>query len=158
MLSSLPLPFPSPAATLSVPRLAVLIDAENISARRAADVMAQASMLGRPTVCRAFGDWTGPQLRSWRRALARWRIRPQQASRFKPGRNTADFALVMDAMDLIHARCVDGMCIVSDDGDFIGLAARIQEAGLLVYGFGHRHKALREMVAACDGFLYLDEA
>ena len=49
-------------------------------------------------------------------------------------------------------------CIVSDDGDFIGLAARIQEAGLLVYGFGHRRQAQREMIAACDGFLFLDEA
>ena len=63
-------------------------------------------------------------------------IRPHQQFRCLKGKNSSDSALIMDAMELIHARCVDGFCIVSSDSDFIGLAARIQEAGLLVYGFG----------------------
>jgi uncharacterized LabA/DUF88 family protein len=70
-------------------------------------------------------------------------------------KNTADFALVMDAMDLIHARCVDGFCLVSSDSDYIGLATRIQEAGLLVYGFGVR-QTMREFVVACDEFVFVD--
>ena len=43
---------------ISRPRLAVLIDAENASAAQACLVMDKAAALGRPTVRRAYGDWT----------------------------------------------------------------------------------------------------
>ena len=36
------------------------------------------------------------------------------------------------------------------------LVARIQESGLLVYGFGVR-QAAREFVVACDKFVFLDD-
>ncbi len=61
----------------------------------------------------------------------------------------------MDAMDLLHTRSVDGFCIVSSDSDFRGLAGRIQEAGLAVYGFGQR-ATVPAFVAACDAFVFLD--
>ena len=111
--------------------------------------MDKAAALGRPTVRRAYGDWTTTQLTSCKRVVNALGIRPQQQFRYVNGKNTADFALVMDAMDLIHARCVDGFCLVSSDSDYIGLATRIQEAGLLVYGFGVR-QTMREFVVACD--------
>jgi hypothetical protein len=140
---------------ISRPRLAVLIDAENASAAQASFVMDKAAALGRPTVRRAYGDWTTPQLTPWKRVVNALGIRPHQQFRYLKGKNTADFALVMDAMDLIHARCVDGFCLVSSDSDYIGLATRIQEAGLLVYGFGVR-QTMREFVVACDEFVYVD--
>ncbi len=62
----------------------------------------------------------------------------------------------MDAMELLHARSVEGFCIVSSDSDYTGLASRIQETGLAVYGFGQRDTAAC-FVAACDEFVFLDE-
>ena len=59
-------------------------------------------------------------------------------------------------MELLHARSVEGFCIVSSDSDYTGLASRIQEAGLAVYGFGQRETAAC-FVAACDEFVFLDE-
>jgi uncharacterized LabA/DUF88 family protein len=49
----------------------------------------------------------------------------------------------------------DGFCIVSSDSDFTRLAARIREAGLIVYGFGAR-KTPEPFVAACDKFIYIE--
>jgi len=69
--------------------------------------------------------------------------------------SAAGSALVMDAMELIHMGCVDGICIVSSNSDFIDLTTRIKEAGQLVYGFGLRgtHPAF---VSACSDFVVLD--
>jgi hypothetical protein len=140
------------------PRLAVLIDAENASAAQAEAMMAKiASSFGKPTVRRAYGDWTTPQLTPWKKVLGPLGIRPHQQFHSMRGKNTSDFALVMDAMDLIHERCVDGFCIVSSDGDFIGLASRIQAAGLLVYGFGQRACTLAGFARACDEFVFLED-
>jgi len=83
-------------------------------------------------------------------------IRPCQQFRYTKGKNATDSALIMDAMELLHARSVDAFCIVSSDSDYTGLAGRIQEAGLRVYGLGQRCTAAA-FVAACDAFVYLDE-
>lgn len=140
------------------PRLAVLIDAENARAAQMEQVMARAVRYGRPTVRRAYGDWTTTQLTPWKKILQAHAIRPcQQFHHKRSSKNAADITLVMDAMELLHARCVDAFCLVSSDSDFTGLAGRIQEAGLRVYGFGQRETAA-VFVAACDVFCFLDAA
>ncbi len=111
---------------------------------------------GRPTVRWAYGDWTTTNLTPWKRIVNRLGIRPQQQFRYLRGKNTSDFALVMDAMQILHSRRVEGFCIVSSDSDYIGLAARIQEAGLMVYGFGNR-TTMSDFVVACDEFVFVDE-
>ena len=142
-------------ATPSLPRLAVLIDAENASAAQAPALMQIIGHYGKPTVRRAYGDWTTPQLTPWKKLLTSLCIRPCQQFRYVRGKTTTDAALIMDAMELLHARSVDGFCIVSSDCDFTGLAARIQESGLPVYGFGLQN-TLQAFVAACDEFVYVD--
>ena len=85
------------------PRLAVLIDAENTSASHAPTLVAHIARLGRATVRRAYGDWTRPQLAPWKALLGPLAIRPLQE--FKHGKGsmpTADSALIMDAIELIH--------------------------------------------------------
>jgi hypothetical protein len=138
------------------PHLAVLIDAENASASHAEALMARVHELGKPTVRWAYGDWTTPQLTPWKRVLSPLGIRPQQQFHHVKGKNTTDSALIMDAMELLHGGRVQGICIVSSDSDFIGLAARIQEAGVAVYGFGVKG-TVQGFVRACDEFVFLDE-
>jgi hypothetical protein len=41
-----------------------------------------------------------------------------------PGKNASYIALVIDAMDLLHTRALDGLCIVSSDSDYTRLALR----------------------------------
>ncbi len=136
--------------------LAVLIDAENTTATYAHRIMARAATLGRLTDRRAYGDWTTSILMSWKKVLCPLAIRPQQQFRYRKGKNTSDGALIMDAMSIIHARNVDGICIVSSDSDYIGLALRIRTEGLMAYGFGTQ-LTMREFVSACDEFVFLED-
>lgn len=138
------------------PRLAVLIDAENAHASQVPQLMRLVAEQGKPTVRRAYGDWTTTQLAPWKRVLHTMAIRPCQQFRYTKGKNATDAALIMDAMEILQARSVEGICIVSSDSDYTGLAGRIQEAGMAVYGFGQRSTAAA-FVAACDEFVFLDE-
>jgi uncharacterized protein (TIGR00288 family) len=119
-------------------RLAVLIDADNTSARRAADVMAEVARLGTATVKRAYGDWTTQHLNGWKAELLRHAIQPIQQFAYTIGKNSTDSALIIDAMDLLYAGNLDGFVIVSSDSDFTRLATRLRESGKSVYGIGRR--------------------
>jgi hypothetical protein len=43
-------------------RLAVLIDADNATASLATELLEEVAKYGTPTIKRAYGDWTTPQL------------------------------------------------------------------------------------------------
>lgn len=122
-----------------VPRiasLAVLIDAENMSADIADGLFAQIARRGEAPVRRIYGDFSGARLQQWTKAWTRHALAPQQHSVNGGCKNASDIALVIDAMDLLHKRQFDGFCIVSSDSDFTRLAARIREDGADVFGFG----------------------
>ena len=136
-------------------RLAVLVDADNAQASAIHEILAEASRYGTTTVKRAYGDWTTPNLKGWKDILHRLAIQPIQQFRYTTGKNATDSALIIDAMDLLHAGDLDGFCIVSSDSDFTRLATRIRESGLAVYGFGER-KTPEPFVSACDKFVFTE--
>lgn len=135
--------------------LAVLIDADNAQPAVVEGLLAEIAKYGTATVKRAYGDWTGPQLKGWKDALLKYAIQPIQQFRYTTGKNATDSALIIDAMDLLYAGRLGGFCIVSSDSDFTRLAARIREAGLVVYGFGEK-KTPAPFVSACDKFIYTE--
>ena len=137
------------------PNLAVLIDADNAQASVIAELMAEISQHGTATVKRAYGDWTKPNLASWKEVLHVHAIQPVQQFSYTTGKNATDSALIIDAMDLLHGGRADGFCLVSSDSDFTRLATRIREAGLSVYGFGEK-KTPKPFVAACNKFIYTE--
>lgn len=136
-------------------RLAVLIDADNAQAAVIEELLAEASRYGTATIKRAYGDWTTTNLTGWKAVLHRMAIQPIQQFRYTTGKNATDSALIIDAMDLLHAGGLDGVCLVSSDSDFTRLATRIREAGLVVYGFGEK-KTPEPFIAACDKFIYTE--
>lgn len=136
-------------------KLAVLIDADNAQASLITDLLREVARYGTATIKRAYGDWTTPNLNSWREILNSLAIQPIQQFRYTIGKNATDSALIIDAMDLLHSGKVDGFCLVSSDSDFTRLATRVREAGLVVYGFGEK-KTPRAFVAACDKFIYTE--
>ncbi len=136
-------------------RLAVLIDADNASAQHIERLLVEIAKYGTASVRRAYGDWTSTQLGSWKAALLEHSVQPIQQFSYTTGKNATDSALIIDAMDLLHAGNLDGFCLVSSDSDFTRLAARIREDGLTVYGFGAR-KTPKPFVAACDTFVYVE--
>jgi len=137
------------------PRLAVLIDAENASARIAEALFTEIATLGEASARRIYGDFASNQLMGWTKVLARFAIQPQQNFANTKGKNSGDIALVIDAMDLLHSGRFDGFCLVSSDADFTRLASRIREEGVDVYGFGER-KTPESFRQACTRFIYTE--
>ena len=142
-------------AESSLDRLAVLIDADNAHAGIVDALLAEIARFGVASVKRIYGDWTQPQLGSWKKVLLQQSIIPVQQFAYTKGKNATDSALIIDAMDLMYARRFDGFCLVSSDSDFTRLASRLREEGLLVYGFGER-KTPEPFVSACDKFIYTE--
>ncbi|TXL64823.1 NYN domain-containing protein [Zeimonas arvi] len=136
-------------------RLAVLIDADNAHAAVVDGLLAEIARYGVASVKRIYGDWTQPQLGSWKKVLLEHSIVPVQQFAYTKGKNATDSALIIDAMDLMYTRRFDGFCLVSSDSDFTRLASRLREEGLLVYGFGER-KTPSPFVSACDRFVYTE--
>ncbi len=136
-------------------RLAVLIDADNASARIVDGLFEEIARLGEASVRRIYGDLSMANLKPWVDVLHRHAILPQQNFSATRGKNASDIALVIDAMDLLHAGRLDGICLVSSDSDFTRLAARIREQGLDVYGFGEQ-KTPESFRMACKRFIYTE--
>ena len=137
------------------PRLAVLIDADNASARIADGLFAEIAKIGEASVRRIYGDFSGTRLKSWASVLAQHAIMPHQNFANTVGKNASDIALVIDAMDLLHSGRFDAFCLVSSDSDFTRLAARIREQGVDVYGFGEQ-KTPESFRQACKRFIYTE--
>lgn len=136
-------------------KLAVLIDADNAQAAVSQQLLAEIAKYGTASVKRAYGDWTTPNLGPWKEWLHKLAIQPMQQFRYTNGKNATDSAMIIDAMDLLHAGDLDGFCLVSSDSDFTRLATRLRESGVDVYGFGN-HTTPEAFVNACDKFVFVE--
>jgi hypothetical protein len=110
-------------------RIAVLIDADNVSDKYLKFILDEISNHGTPTYKRIYGDWTKPQMASWKNVLLNYSISPIQQYSYTTGKNATDSALIIDAMDILYSESVEGFCIVSSDSDFTKPASRIPESG-----------------------------
>jgi uncharacterized LabA/DUF88 family protein len=137
------------------PRLAVLIDADNASAKIVDGLFEEIAKIGEASVRRIYGDFSDPRSKSWAEKLSRYAIIPQQQFAYTTGKNASDITLVIDAMDLLHSGRFDGFCLVSSDSDFTRLAARIREQGVDVFGFGEQ-KTPESFRQACRKFVYTE--
>ncbi|MDL2236590.1 NYN domain-containing protein [Christensenellaceae bacterium OttesenSCG-928-K19] len=136
-------------------RIAVLIDADNVSGKYIQPILNEVSNYGTPTYKRIYGDWTKPQLASWKKNLLNYSITPIQQYSYTVGKNSTDAALIIDAMDILYSGNVDGFCIVSSDSDFTRLASRLREAGMYVIGMGEQ-KTPAPFRVAVEKFIYLE--
>ena len=136
-------------------RLAVLIDADNASRTAMKDVMAEVAVYGTPTIKRIYGDWTSPNMSTWKSILLETAITPIQQYSYTTGKNATDSAMIIDAMDILYTGQVDGFVLVSSDSDFTRLAIRLREAGKKVYGMGEK-KTPKPFIVACDKFVYIE--
>ncbi|MBB3354405.1 NYN domain-containing protein [Rhizobium lentis] len=137
------------------PRLAVLIDADNASAKIVDGLFEEIAKIGEASVRRIYGDFANARSKAWIDVLARHAIIPQQQFAYTTGKNASDITLVIDAMDLLHSGRFDGFCLVSSDSDFTRLASRIREQGIDVFGFGEQ-KTPESFRQACRRFIYTE--
>ncbi len=150
---------------MNTSNLAIFCDYENIAigARDAKYELSVGEILerlldkGKVIVKKAYADWG-------RYASAR---RPLHENGFElveiphvsySGKNSADIRLVVDALDLCHAKeHIDAFAIISGDSDFSPLVAKLRENGRQVIGIGVKNSTSDLLVESCDEFIYYDD-
>lgn len=136
-------------------KIALLIDADNVSHAKIGEMLAELSKYGTANIRRAYGNWASDALKGWKDKLHDFAIRPIQQFNYSTGKNATDIALVIDAMELLYTQKLDAFCLASSDADFTPLVMQLRANGHEVYGFGER-KTPSPFVNACTAFLYLD--
>jgi hypothetical protein len=139
-------------------KLALLIDGDNVSATHMPIIMQEAEKHGGIAVRRIYGQFKSGRMKSWQKHIDEFDLTPVNVSPLTRGKNATDMKLVIEAMDMLHGRQLDGFCIASSDGDFTPLAARIRANALAVYGFGAKkapaaYKAEFDRFYECDTLL-----
>lgn len=129
------------------PLLAVLVDADNVPAKHAANIMREVATIGEPALRRVYGDWSNAHIKGWKEPIHELGLVARQETSNTTGKNATDIGLVIDAMDILHGGKFDAFVIVSSDSDFTALVNRLREDGLTVIGIGEEktNPALRNV-------------
>ena len=136
--------------------IAVLIDADNASAKNIGHILEEIKKLGHITCKKIYGDWGNAHIQSWQDALLKYAIDPMQHFAYVKGKNATDIGMVIEAMDLLYSNIYDGFCLISSDSDFTSLALRIRKNHVKVFGFGKR-STVSAFSQACDTFFYVED-
>lgn len=136
-------------------KIAILVDGDNAQPKLFKSIVDEVSKYGKVTVRRIYGDWTDNKMNGWKQIINDTSFTPMQKFEYTTGKNSTDGALIIDAMDILHSKTVDGFCIVSSDSDYTGLAKRIREEGLFVMGVGEK-KTPTAFVQSCEIFTFCE--
>lgn len=158
-------------------KIAVLIDAENISYKNTRQIIDTMSAKGDVIIKEIIADWTKiakgkisggtndklkyreKQIDGWRKEASQHSMTAVQQFSYVSGKNTSDMALTIQAMKILYEKpFIGAFCIVSNDSDFTRLAQELREQNKEVVGMGERNKAIPEFVNAFSEFIYLGEA
>jgi uncharacterized LabA/DUF88 family protein len=135
--------------------IAMLIDGDNAQASLIKNILTETGKYGIVTIRRIYGDWTTANMNGWKDTLQTHAIQPIQQFRYTTGKNATDSAMIIDAMDILYERIVDGFCLVSSDSDYTRLATRLREKGIFVMGIGKKSTP-RAFVNACEVFVFTE--
>lgn len=136
-------------------KIAILVDGDNAQPKLLKQIVDEVAKYGKATIRRIYGDWTSPQMNGWKTELNETSFSPIQKFAYTTGKNSTDSALIIDAMDILYSKNVDGFCIVSSDSDYTGLAKRIREEGILVIGIGEK-KTPSAFIQSCEIFTFCE--
>ena len=148
-------------------KIAVFIDAENVSYKNAKRVIEVLEKKGRILVREIVADWTkinvtnknkDDNISGWRSVAAISSMTAVQQFTYRPKKNSSDIALAIRAMKCLYEKpYIDMYCIVSNDCDFTRLAQELREQDKFVIGMGEQSKSIDEFVKAFSEYIYLDE-
>lgn len=112
-------------------RVAVLVDCDNVAPDIIDHALRMAAQFGRVVVRRGYGN---PQTLAgkWQEALVRQAFTPCVQFQYASGKNTADIALALDALEVLFDQRADVFCLVTSDSDFAYLCRKLHERGAKV--------------------------
>lgn len=134
-------------------KFAVLVDADNVKAEVLQAVLSEVEKEGDARFRIMFGHIES--VRGHKESANMHGFRPVVHFNVADGKNAADIALVIKAMELLHEGTADAFCIVASDSDYHPLALYLREAGKHVLGIGREDTPLA-MKSACHRFVPLE--
>lgn len=135
-------------------RVAVLVDCDNTLPDSLGFALRAVAQFGRIVVRRGYGNHATLTAK-WRESLVDHAFTPHLQFQYAAGKNTADIALALDALELMFDDRADIFCMVTSDSDFAYLCRKLRERGAQVFIVGERKTpdALRN---ASDQFFELE--
>lgn len=112
-------------------RVAVLVDCDNTTPEILEFVLRVVAQFGRVVLRRGYGNHT-TLANKWQEALVRQAFTPCLQYQYASGKNTADIALALDAMEAMFDQRADTFCLVTSDSDFAYLCRKLRERGATV--------------------------
>lgn len=129
------------------PRVALLVDGENMSATLAGAAIMRSLKFGALTIRRVYGN--AAKMPGWDTAPG---FRLVHAG---IGKNATDVLLAVEAMTVMLSGQADVLVIATSDGDFRHVACALRESGRMVIGMGEA-KAPESFRKACNQFIQID--
>jgi len=112
-------------------RVAVLVDCDNTQPEILEHALRMIAQFGRVVLRRGYGNHATLTHR-WQDALVRLAFTPCLQYQYAAGKNTADIALALDALEAMFDRRADNFCLVTSDSDFAYLCRKLRERGATV--------------------------
>lgn len=131
------------------PRVAVLVDGENISQSMAGQIIMKACGFGELIIRRVYGN--AAKLPTWDAAPGFRMVHSGV------GKNATDILLSIEAMDVMLNHKADVLIIAASDRDYTHLVVNLREAGHLVVGMGE-NKSPESYRKSCSKFMPLTAA
>ncbi|WP_394672508.1 NYN domain-containing protein [Limnobacter sp.] len=116
-------------------RVAVLVDCDNTTPEILEYALRVVAQFGRVVVRRGYGNHS-TLANKWQEALVRLAFTPCLQYQYASGKNTADIALALDAVEMLFDERVDTFCLVTSDSDFAYLCRKLRERSAMVYIVG----------------------
>jgi len=125
-------------------RVAVLVDCDNTTPEILEFALRVVAQFGRVVLRRGYGNHT-TLANKWQEALVRLAFTPCLQYQYASGKNTADIALALDAIEAMFDKRADNFCLVTSDSDFAYLCRKLRERGanVCIVGEAKTPEALR---------------
>ena len=112
-------------------RVAVLVDCDNTTPEILDYALRVVAQFGRVVLRRGYGN-QNTLGKTWQDALVRQAFTPCLQYQYAAGKNTADIALALDALEAMFDHRADKFCLVTSDSDFAYLCRKLRERGATV--------------------------
>ncbi len=116
-------------------RVAVLVDCDNTTPEILDYALRVVAQFGRVVLRRGYGNHA-TLAHKWQEALVRQAFTPCLQYQYAAGKNTADIALALDAVEALFDNRADTFCLVTSDSDFAYLCRKLRERGATVHIVG----------------------
>ena len=140
--------------------IALLIDGDNVQSEYIDVIEKELAITGNTTYKRLYYTSKNGMPNGWNEVCNAHALTVRQnipyAKSNGSAKNVADFALIIEAMDILYSGNVNCVCIVASDSDYTNIVKRLRESNIRVIGMGAKHTPAA-FVKACDEFKFLED-